>query len=90
MPLSERASVEVCLTDLPRQSYRDLLDEIEQEFTYTFGGCTTLRALDGNYRSQTGFQIRDRINIVFTVPHFSSTSNSHYFLNMQINCAMLR
>ena len=65
MPLSERARIEVYLPDLPRQSYRDLLDSPEQEFTYTFGGCTTLRGLDGNYLSRAGTPIRDRINLVY-------------------------
>jgi hypothetical protein len=66
LPLSERARVEVYLPDLPRQSYRDLLDAFEQEFTYTFGGCTTVRGVDGIYLSRAGLPIRDRINIVCT------------------------
>ena len=70
MPLSERARVEVYLPDLPRQAYRDLLDSFEQEFTYTFDGCTISRGLDGSYLSQAGIPIRDRINLVYTDPPF--------------------
>ena len=54
------------LPDLPRQSYRDLLDALEPELTYTFGGCTTLRGLDGSYLSRAGTPIRDRINLVYS------------------------
>jgi hypothetical protein len=66
LPLSERARIEVYLPDLPRQSYRDLLDALEQEFTYTFGGCTTVRGLDGSYLSRAGTPVRDRINLVYS------------------------
>jgi hypothetical protein len=65
LPLSERARIEVYLPDLPRASYRDLLDGLEREFTYTFGGCTTLRGLDGSYLSRSGVPVRDRINLVY-------------------------
>jgi len=75
LPLSERARVEVYLPDLPRQSYRDLLDAFEQEFTYTFGGCTTARGLDGTYLSHAGTPIRDRINLVHTDTPFEFESH---------------
>lgn len=35
MPLSEKARIEVYLPDLPTPAYRDLLDALDQEFTYT-------------------------------------------------------
>lgn len=66
MPLSERARIEVYLPDLPRAAYQDLLAAFEQEFSYTFGGCSTTRDLEGNYLSQAGRIIRDRVNLVFT------------------------
>ena len=34
MPLSEKARVEVYLPDLPKQAYQNLLEALEQEFTY--------------------------------------------------------
>jgi hypothetical protein len=33
----------VYLPDVPRPAYQDLLAALEQEFTYTFGGCATVR-----------------------------------------------
>jgi hypothetical protein len=65
LPLSEKTRIEVYLPDTPREAYRDLLAVFEQEFTYTFGGCTLLRGLEGNYLSQAGFPIRDRINLLY-------------------------
>ena len=66
MPLFERARVEVYLPDTPRLVYQDLLTALTREFTYTFGGCTTVRGLDGSYLSQAGSQIQDRINLIYT------------------------
>ena len=75
MPLSERARIEVYLPDLPRQAYRDLLDALEQEFSYTFGGCTTIRGLDGSYLAVAGAVIRDRINLLYTDAPFTFDEN---------------
>jgi hypothetical protein len=49
LPLSEKARIEVYLPDLPKPAYEDLLESLDQEFTYTFGGCTIVRRLDGSY-----------------------------------------
>jgi hypothetical protein len=35
LPLSEKARVEVYLPDLPKQMYQNLLEVLEEEFTYT-------------------------------------------------------
>ena len=72
MPLSEKARIEVYLPDLPRAAYQDLLAALEQEFTFTFGGCTTVRGLEGNYLSRIGTIVRDRINLVYTDTPFAS------------------
>ena len=66
MPLSERVRIEVYLPDLPKSSYSDLLDAFDREFTYTFGGCTIVRGLDGSYLSQAGHKIQDRVNVIYT------------------------
>ena len=71
MPLSERARVEVYLPDLPSPAYQELLDALEQEFTYTFGGCTLVRGLGGSYQSQLGLPIQDRINLLYTDTPFT-------------------
>lgn len=75
MPLLERARVEVYLPDLPRAAYYDLLDELTQEFTYTFGGCTIIHGLDGSYLSEAGSPIQDRINLIYTDTPYSFTEN---------------
>jgi hypothetical protein len=71
LPLSEKARIEVYLPDVPRPAYQDLLAALEQEFNYTFGGCTTLRGLEGNYLSRVGLTIRDRINLVYADTPFA-------------------
>ena len=65
MPLLERVRVEVYVPDLPAASYRNLLLSFEEEFTYAFGGCTIVRGLDGNYLSQAGVKMPDRINLIY-------------------------
>ena len=71
MPLSEKARLEVYLPDLPKQSYQDLLTALDQEFTYTFGGSTTIRGLSGSYLSNLGLTIRDRVNLIYTDAPFA-------------------
>jgi hypothetical protein len=66
LPLSEKARIEVYLPDLPKQAYQELLNALDQEFTYTFGGCTIIRGLDGSYLSQAGLKLQDRINLIYT------------------------
>ncbi len=75
MPLLERARVEVYLPDLPRAAYYDLLDELTQEFTYTFGGCTIIHGLDGSYLSEAGSPIQDRINLIYTDTPYAFAEN---------------
>jgi hypothetical protein len=75
LPLSERARVEVYLPDLPRASYQDLLATLTREFTYTFGGCTTIWGLDGSYLSQAGLHIQDRISLVYTDTPYAFEEN---------------
>ena len=66
MPLSEKARIEVYLPDLPQAAYQELLDTLDREFTYAFGGCSVVRALAGSYLSRHGQILKDRINLVFT------------------------
>jgi hypothetical protein len=75
LPLSEKARIEVYLPDLPRQAYQNLLVALVQEFTYAFGGCTTVRGLEGNYLSRRGFTMQDRINLVYTDAPFAFEEN---------------
>ena len=71
MPLSAKARIEAYLPDLPSPNYQELLDALQREFTFTFGGCTLIRDLDGSYLSQHGEWIQDRINLVYTDAPFS-------------------
>jgi len=66
LPQLEKARIEVYLPDASRPAYQDLLAALEVEFSYTFGGCTTMRGLEGNYLSIAGTIIRDRISLVYT------------------------
>jgi hypothetical protein len=75
LPLSEKARIEVYLPDVPRQAYQDLLAALEQEFTYAFGGCTTVRGLEGNYLSRLGLRVRDRIDLVYSDAAFAFDDN---------------
>jgi hypothetical protein len=45
--------------------YQELLEALEGEFTYTFGGCTILRDLHGSYLSHRGSQVMDRVNLIY-------------------------
>jgi hypothetical protein len=56
----------VYLPDVADPVYQDLLAHLEQELTYTFGGCTTIRGLEGSYLSRTGAIMPDRINLIYT------------------------
>ena len=82
MPLLERARVEVYVPDLPTPHYRNLLLSFEEEFTYAFGGCTTVRGLDGSYLSQAGVKTPDRINLIRAVhcTPANATSSNRTFL----------
>lgn len=75
MPLSEKTRIEVYLPDLPTPSYQRLLDALEQEFTYTFGGCTILHGLNGSYLSNYGLTIKDRVNLLYTDTPFAFSEN---------------
>ena len=71
MPLSAKARIEAYLPDLPTRAYQDLLEELDRELTYTFGGSTIIRGLDGSYLSRSGGIIRDRINLIYTDAPFA-------------------
>ena len=66
MALLERARVAVYVPDLPAPHYRNLLLSLEEEFTYSFGGCTIMRGLEGSYLAETGTKIPERINLIYT------------------------
>ena len=65
MPLSEKVRIEIFVPDLPDPLYSRLLDELGDELSYAFGGCT-VTATSGKYRSTSGMILPDKINILFT------------------------
>jgi hypothetical protein len=74
LPLLERVRVEVYIPDPSQLEYDNLLSSLEEEFTYSFGGCTTVRGLQGSYLSNVGELIPDRINLIYAdVPLALST-----------------
>lgn len=75
MPLSEKARIEVYIPALPQQTYQNLLDALAQEFTYTFGGATIIRGLDGNYLSRLGVRMQDRVHLLYTDTPFAFAEN---------------
>lgn len=67
MPLLERVRVEVYLPDPHVIEYDNLLRNLENEFTYAFGGCTIIRGLESSYLSQHfGKRLVDQINLIYS------------------------
>jgi len=75
LPLSEKARIEVYIPDLPQQTYQNLLDALAQEFTYTFGGATIIRGLDGSYLSRLGVRMQDQVHLIYTDTPFALAEN---------------
>jgi hypothetical protein len=65
LPLSEKVRIEIFIPDLLDPIYGRLLEELGDELSYSFGGCTTTPSL-GKYRSAAGWILPDKIQILFT------------------------
>jgi hypothetical protein len=65
LPLFEKTRVEVYLPDLPLPAYHRLLNELQREFTHSFGGSTLVRRLSGTYLSRLGLTIEDPVNLLY-------------------------
>lgn len=65
MLLSDRVRIEAFIPDRPDHSYSALLDRLQSEFTYTFGGCTVISAT-GRFPAANGRIVVDKISILFT------------------------
>jgi hypothetical protein len=75
LPLFEKARIEVYLPDVNHRAYPELLAALEREFTYTFGGCTLVRGLEGSYLSRAGMMLRDRVNLLYSDTPFALAGN---------------
>ncbi len=80
MLLLEKVRMEIYLPDLPVNSYSDLLETFETEFTYTFGGCTIVRGLDGRYLSRTGLDYSrpNQLDLYRFTAYFIRQFGNHY------------
>jgi hypothetical protein len=65
LPLSEKVRVEIFIPDLPDPSYSRLCEELGDELSYAFGGCTAFNGA-GKYRADDGPILPDRVNVLFT------------------------
>jgi hypothetical protein len=70
LPLLEKVRIELFIPDLPDPVYGRLLEELGDELSYVFGGCT-VTSTQGKYRSTAGSILPDKINILFTDTPFS-------------------
>ncbi|MDH4188323.1 MAG: hypothetical protein OEV08_15140 [Nitrospira sp.] len=78
MPLSEKLRVEVFIPDSPHPSYKALLQTLQDEFTDSFGGCTVISNLEGQYYSpEHGTTILDRIHLLFVDTDLSPSLHKH-------------
>jgi hypothetical protein len=75
LPLYEKARIEVFLPDLDRPAYTVFLAELEQEFTYAFGGSSLIRGLDGNFLSRIGIVTPDLVNLLYADVPFGFQSD---------------
>jgi hypothetical protein len=75
LPLSAKVSIEVYLPDAEQPAYAELLTALEKELAYTFGGCSMIAGLQGNYLSRRGVVIRDRVNVLYTDAPFDLAHN---------------
>jgi len=66
LPLLERTRVEIYLPDIPSFEYQNLLQSLEEELTYAFGGSSVLRGLRGSYLSISGERIPDQVNLLYS------------------------
>lgn len=65
MPLSEKVRIEIFIPDLPDPVYSRILEELGNELSYAFGGCTVVMT-SGKYRSTDGAILPDKVNLLFS------------------------
>ena len=65
MPLSEKVRVEIFIPETRNSADELLLEQLGNEMSYSFGGCT-MTAANGKYRATSGMIVRDRLHILYT------------------------
>jgi hypothetical protein len=63
--LSKRARIEVYLPDKNSGLYKRLRSAIENEFLFTFGGCTVIKEIKGLYLRSGNKPEHDKIALVY-------------------------
>ena len=76
MPLSEKVRIEIFIPDLPDLIYRRLLDQLGDELSYAFGGCS-INSTSGKYRSISGSILPDDANVLFSDAPFQWNKDRH-------------
>ena len=75
MPLLKRARIEVYLPEKGEGVYKRLLKAVEQEFLFTFGGCTVIRGIKGLYLNSGDHRETDKITLVYADMPFGLSRN---------------
>jgi hypothetical protein len=70
LPLSERVRIEIFIPDFPDPAYGNIVEQLGNELTYAFGGCTIIQPT-GKYRSSDGLILPDKIQLLFSDTAFS-------------------
>ena len=65
MPLSGKVRIEIFIPDLPEPTYGSILDELGNELTFAYGGCTVV-STSGKFRSTDGVILPDKVNLLFS------------------------
>lgn len=83
MPLLGKTRIEFYIPCLPNKVYKILLLKLQEELTFTFGGCTLLEKVEGWYQArdprqprQYGKIILDVVNILFVDVELSIVKDS--------------
>jgi hypothetical protein len=75
LPLLKRARIEVYLPEGRERVYRRLERAIENEFLFTFGGCTVIRGIKGLYLNAGKQREADKITLVYADTPFGLNRN---------------
>ena len=65
MPLSEKVRIEIFIPDLPGPIYGSILEELGNELTFAYGGCTSI-STSGKFRLSNGVILPDKVNLLFS------------------------
>jgi hypothetical protein len=69
LPLSEKVRIEIFIPDLLDPVYGGILEELGNELTYAFGGCSVI-GTSGKYRSSVGLIFPDKVQLLFSDTSF--------------------